>query len=103
MHIPDEWQAYPCAEYCEALLSRDGYWDASAQLWLIESATGVTVDAASHFLQVGRPGVDGIGFGYRAGLPGFWAFHRGADPCFQLLSPSIHAFLTEWLAGRITV
>jgi len=103
MDAPPEWADYLCDEYFSSPLSVDGHWDESAQLWLIEPSTRIEEDDRVEFLQVGRPGVDEIGFGYRKGLDGFWAFHRMADLRFQYLAPSIHEFLDGWYAGRIIV
>jgi hypothetical protein len=71
--------------------------------WLIEPSERVEEDAEAEFLQVGRPGVDSIGFDYRKGQPGFWAFHHMVDREFQYLAQSVQEFLNEWFAGRITV
>ena len=50
-------------------------------------------DADAEFLQVGRPGFDSIGFGYRVGQQGLWAFHRMVNREFQYLAPSVREFL----------
>ena len=103
MDVPDRWTDYPCQEYFSSHFANEGYWDESAQLWLIESAGQVEEDAVAGFLQVGRPGVDSIGFGYRKGQAGFWAYHRMIDRRFQFLAPTIQRFLDDWSAGRIQV
>lgn len=98
-----EWSAYPCQDYCSSELAREGFWDESNQLWLIEPRDRVEEDPTIGFLQVGRPGVGGIGFGYRRHHPGFWACHRSEGGEFQYLGPSIRHFLEDWLAGRVAV
>ena len=103
MDVPEKWRDYPCEDYLSSPLATDGYWDEPGQLWLIEPCDRVEEEAAVEFLQVGRPGVDGIGFGYRKGQPGFWAMHRMEGKRFQHLAPDILAFLDGWFAGRITV
>jgi hypothetical protein len=102
MDIPERWSGYPCSDYFSSPLTVTGYWDEPGQLWLIEPAERIE-ELGGEFLQVGRPGVDSIGFGYRKGHPGFWAFHRMVDREFQFLAPTIHQFLDGWHAGQITV
>ena len=103
MDVPERWRGYPCEDYFSSPLAHQGYWDEQAQLWLIEPADRVEEDTEAEFLQVGRPGVDSIGFGYRKGQPGLWAFHRIVDREFQLLAPTVTEFLAGWHAGEITV
>jgi hypothetical protein len=78
---------YDCAEYLGSDWAREGLWDENAQLWLIEPSARAEEDAAIGFLQIGRPGVDGIGFGYRLGHAGLWAYHP-MEQRFQWLAPT---------------
>jgi hypothetical protein len=94
---------YPCQDYLSSTFATSGLWEESGQLWLIEPADRMLEDAEAEFLQVGRPGVDNIGFGYRKGRPGFWALHRIIEPEFQYLAPTIQDFVEGWFAGRIAV
>jgi hypothetical protein len=103
MQVPERWRDYPCQDYFSSQLATDGLWDESGELWLIEPADRVEEEAEVEFLQVGRPGVDSIGFGYRKGQPGFWALHRIVEQEFQYLAPTIQDFIEGWLAGRIAV
>jgi hypothetical protein len=103
MEVPELWRDYPCADYFSSPLASDGYWDEPGQLWLIEPCERVEEERAAEFLQVGRPGVDSIGFGYRKGQPGFWAMHRMEGGEFQYLASSVQEFLDGWFAGSITV
>jgi hypothetical protein len=103
MEVPERWRDYPCDSYFSSPLATDGYWDEPGQLWLIEPSERVEEDAEAEFLQVGRPGVDSIGFGFRKGRPGFWALHRMEGGRVQHLAPSVQEFLDGWVAGRITV
>ena len=103
MDIPEHWRGYPCQDYFSSALAIEGYWDEPAQLWLIEPAERVEEDVKSEFLQVGRPGVDSIGFGYRKGHPGFWALHRMVTREFQYLAPTVKEFMAGWYAGEISV
>lgn len=103
MKVPEQWRDYACGDYFASPLAINGYWDDPGQLWLIEPRERVEEQVDAGFLQVGRPGVDGIGFGYRKGLPGFWAFHRMVAHECQYLAPSVQEFLDGWFSGRITV
>lgn len=103
MEVPDQWREYPCDDYFSSPLAIHGHWDEFGQIWTIEPSERVEEEAKSEFLQVGRPGVDSIGFGYRKGQPGFWAMHRMEGGRFQHLAPSVQEFLEGWFAGRITV
>ena len=103
MDVPEWWSDYHCTDYFSSQLATDGYWDEPGQLWLIETGERVEEEQEVAFLQVGRPGVDSIGFGYRKGQPGFWALHRMKCDEFQYLAPSVQEFLDGWFAGRITV
>ncbi len=103
MEVPERWRCYPCEDYFSSPLATSGYWDEPGQLWLIEPCERVEEAVDAEFLQVGRPGLDSIGFGYRKGHAGFWAFHRMVDREFQHLAPTVQEFLADWFAGRITV
>jgi hypothetical protein len=83
-------------------LWREGLYDEEAHLWLLEPAHRFEYLAEDQFLQVGQPGVDGIGFGYREDQSGFWAFYP-QEGRFQLLAPSVSQFIEGWYAGKITV
>jgi hypothetical protein len=102
MDVPDKWKSYPCEDYLHSALSKEGFWDEGGQLWLIEPEERVEEEAKAEFLQVGRPGVDSIGFGYRKGKPGFWAYYPMEDE-FRYLAASLLLFLEGWLSGAIAV
>ena len=103
MNRPERWTDYLCEDYFSSPLAVDGYWDESAQFWIIVPGDRVEEEAEVGFLQVGAPGVDLIGFGYRREEPGFWALHRMTGREFQYLAPTVGEFLDGWFAGRITV
>ena len=100
MKIPEHYSHYPCHDYFSSSLASEGLWDEQAQCWTIEPSERVLENASAEFLQVGRPGVDGIGFGYRKEIPGFWAFFP-MECEFQLLAPTIMRFVDQWNAGEI--
>jgi hypothetical protein len=93
---------YLCNGFAASRWATDGLWDESAQVLLLEPLSSATEFASLGFLQVGRPGVDGIGFGFRALQEGFWAYHPN-EQRFQLLAPTVEAFVAGWTAGTITV
>lgn len=93
---------YQCADYLSSAWAETGLWDEDAQLWLIEPLSRLEEHDQIDFLQVGRPGVDGIAFGYRSGHNGFWAYHP-VERRFQLLAPSLSEFVKGWAAHTITV
>jgi hypothetical protein len=102
MAVPQQWRDNPCEDYFSSPLSVHGYWDESGQLWLIEPAHRVEEEHEASFLQIGHPGVDGIGFGYRKNQPGLWAYHR-MELRFQYLCETANQLLDGWLSSRIEV
>jgi hypothetical protein len=102
MEIPQHFRAYRCADYFGSDELVGGVWDDAAQLWLIFPAAELTEQQERRFLVVGRPGVGGIEFGYRADQDGFWAYYP-IDRDFSLLAPSARSFLDGWRSGQITV
>lgn len=95
-------EQYQCADYLTSVWSVDGLWDEASCLWLLEPLSQIDEIGERGFLQVGRAGVDGIGFGYRLGYEGFWAYYPMEDH-FEILSPSITEFVEGWQAGTIAV
>jgi hypothetical protein len=100
--VPDVYRDFPCGDYFASEWSRSGYWDEAAQLWLLVPADEAEIRGELQFLVIGRPGVDGIEFGYRRGLSGIWAFYP-VDREFVFLTPTIDDLLTGWNSGAITV
>jgi hypothetical protein len=79
-----------------------GVWDEFSILWLILPAREVTERFNINFLVIGRPGVDGIEFGYRANFDGIWAYYP-IENNFVLLAPTLATFLEGWRSQKITV
>lgn len=98
----DRFEQYQCADYLASVWCADGLWDEKSFLWLLEPLSQIEEIDDKGFLQVGRPGVDGIGFGYRLGHDGVWAYYP-MDDHFEFLSPSITEFVKGWQAGTIAV
>ncbi len=102
MDVPAAWRDYDCGDYYQSSLSETGWWDGPAQCWYIEPAERVHEDRAHELLVIGRPGVDGIEWGYRRGHRGIWARYP-IDGSFVLLAASA-AYLREgYSSGRIAV
>jgi hypothetical protein len=100
--IPEPFRAYHCADYFSSDEMTHGVWDDFSILWVILPAREVTERPDIDFLVIGRPGVDGIEFGYRANRDGIWAYYP-IDNDFVLLAPTITAFLEGWRSKKITV
>lgn len=75
MDVPEAWRDIPCDDYCHSSLAERGWCDEPGQCWHIEPATRAYVDEESDLLVIGRPGVDGILWGYRKGKSGIWAYY----------------------------
>jgi hypothetical protein len=103
--IPEHLRGYPCRDYFESELAREGFWHEPGQIWYIVPAKDVEelIDPLGFgFLAVGRAGVDSITFGYRKGVPGFWAYFPMTSE-LQYLAEDVRSFLKGWLGGTITV
>jgi hypothetical protein len=98
---------YACADYFESEYARTGHWSEDEQVWLIVPATEIEElrdfdGQPLNFLRVGRPGVDGVSFGYRKGQKGFWAY-LPIESEFQYLAATIREFLTGWSSRTISI
>lgn len=102
MKRPDHLADFRCEDYFESVYAAEGFWSELEQNWLIEPANEISLAADAEFLQVGRPGLDGIGFGYRRFLDGLWAFHP-QESRFQFLSPDVASLVKGWNDGSIKV
>jgi hypothetical protein len=102
MQVPTQWREYPCDDYFASDLAHKGWWDPAGQCWYIEPAARVFEDSARAFLVIGRPGVDGIAWGYRKAHPGVWAYYP-IDDSFTLLAESAAALHDGYSTGRIVV
>jgi hypothetical protein len=93
---------YRCSDYLGSRYAKTGHWDESGQFWLIVPIAEVEEHSDIAFLQVGRPGVDGIGFGYRAGLDGLWAYYPILGE-FELKAATVGDLVEGWESGAIAV
>lgn len=102
MEIPEPFSDYRCADYFASNTFNRGVRDEQSQLWVIVGANDVVEHSELEFLVVGRPGCDGIKFGYRKRYDGLWAYYPiGRE--FTFVAPSISTLVEGWLAGSITV
>ena len=102
MTAPADWSHYRCDDYFNSDLPRCGWWDEASQCQYIEPVRHLVEREEKRFLVIGRPGVDGIEWGYRSGLEGVWAYYP-IDDAFVWLAPSAADLREGYASGRITV
>lgn len=100
METPAHLQAFCCDDYFASPWAERGYWDEASQLLVVLPASDLEVRSAIDFLVVGRPGVDGIEFGYRRATAGVWAYYPiGRE--FVQVADTTRDLVERWKAGRI--
>jgi hypothetical protein len=97
MDIPERFNDYRCTDYFASDTYSHGVWDKSSHIWVIVGFGEVVEHSELEFLVIGRPGCDGIEFGYRKRHDGLWAYYP-IDREFKLVAPSISALVEGWLA-----
>lgn len=102
MKVPETWSEYPCIDYCSSRFAESGWFDELGQYWYIERAGGVDIDPDSQLLVIGRPGVDGILWGYRKGIDGLWAYYP-IDRDYVHIADGVEDLRDGYASGRITV
>ena len=102
MSVPQRLRPYPCEDFLASPWAADGFYCEAAQVWVLSPADEAEAMPEIGFLAVGRPGVDGLLFGYRAGLPGLWTYYP-IDNTFEPLAPSVAELVRSWQAGEVTV
>ncbi len=102
MNTPQHFIDYRCSDYFDSDRFTQGVCDELAQLCLVVSADEVVECPVRQFLVIGRPGVDGIEFGYRRNHDGIWA-HYPIEDEFRFIAPSVSALVDGWLTGSIKV
>jgi hypothetical protein len=102
MEIPKPFQDYRCDDYFSSERFVRGVCSETEQLDLIVAADRVAEHLGLSFLVIGRPGVDGIEFGYRKGHDGIWAYYPISRE-FSLVAPSVAELVDGWLSGAIRV
>ncbi|MEZ0387762.1 MAG: hypothetical protein ACAI34_11880 [Verrucomicrobium sp.] len=102
MDIPEEFCEFLCREYFNSSRFTKGVFSEPEQLFLVVPVDQVLERTEYKMLVIGRPGVDGIEFGYRRGLEGIWAYYPYGNE-FTLVAPTIEALVDGWLNGSIKV
>ena len=102
MNVPKHFHDYRCSDYFDSDRFTLGVWCEAAQLWVIVPADEVAEDPERALLVIGRPGVDGIEFGYRHGHEGIWA-HYPIEDEFRFVAPNVSALVEGWFSGSIKV
>jgi hypothetical protein len=102
MEISERFNDYRCADYFASDKFTRGVWDGQSKLWVIVAADEVVERSELEVLVVGRPGCDGIEFGYRKEHDGLWAYYPiGRE--LTLVAPSVSPLVEGWLGGSIAV
>jgi hypothetical protein len=96
--VPKEFSRFDCLEYFKDFQA--GRYDADARLWFILPANEIRIDSELEALIVGRPGVDGIDFCFRAGHPGVWAFYPILGE-WVAISPTLRDLEDRWTDGSL--
>jgi hypothetical protein len=99
---PEQFKGNACADYFDSVAFPEGIWSERDQLWLILPSAEVFERSGEKFLVIGRPGVDGIEFGYRRELDGVWAYYPFTRE-FLKLAPNVKSLVEGWNGGTITV
>jgi len=96
--MPRRWATYQCEDYFAEGWSVRGHFDELSQVWLVVSFRQAVEDTDLALLTIGTPGVDGIRFGYRLGLPGLWAYYPQEGE-FQEVAPTVAALVETYTNG----
>jgi hypothetical protein len=100
MTRPEMLRQFGCAEYFGVFSA--GRYSAQEHLWFIVPATEIEFYDQNKSMVIGRAGVDGICFCYRAEDAGIWVFY----PMFgewKLISATLQELERGWLEGSISV
>jgi len=100
MKTPANLRDFHCDDYFASEWAKDGYWDASSQLMLVVPAR--QRELRSDFLVIGRPGVDGIEFGYRREQRGIWAYYP-IERRFVAVAKTTADLIDGYVSCRITL
>lgn len=100
MVTPTDLRDFFCDDYLASSWAEHGYWDGASQLMLVVPARERLLRPELDFLAVGRPGVDGIEFGYRRGRRGVWAYYP-IEREFVLVAETIADLIDGYTSSRI--
>jgi hypothetical protein len=98
--MTEDFSRFDCLEYFRDFQA--GRYDPVAQLWFILPAEQLQVDDEREALVVGRAGVDGIDFCYRAGHTGIWAFYPILRE-WVAVAPTLKNLEDQWNNGSLRV
>jgi hypothetical protein len=99
---PDNLHGYHCVDYFGDGWAENGYYDEESHTWVVSPLKELDPEQRFGFFAIGRPGVDGIRFGYRYGRHGLWAFYPIGEE-FVFLAPTLAALVEKWRSGTITL
>jgi hypothetical protein len=102
MKTPAELQGFHCDDYFASPWAERGYWVEPAQLKLVVPVAEHELSSDQDFLVIGRPGVDGIEFGYRRGQRGIWAYYP-IERRYVAIAETTADLIDGYTSGRITV
>ena len=102
MKTPANLRDFHCDDYFASEWAKEGCWDEPSQLMLVVPARKCQLRAELAFFVIGRPGVDGIEFGYRRGKRGIWAYYP-IEKRFVAVARTTAALVDGYLSNRITV
>lgn len=100
--MPARWAPYHCEEYFSGGWSVRGHFDELSQASVVLPLREAYEDLEIPLLVVGRPGVDGIDFGYRSGFTGLWAWVP-MQRDYRLMAPTLDELVRGWCSGSLSV
>ena len=99
--VPGRWEAFSCVDYFESRFARTGSTDSSGFAFVLP-LDEIYEDSELELLVIGRPGCDGIVWGYRPQVMGIWAWYP-IDGTFALVASDIEDLVHGWTGGSIVV
>jgi hypothetical protein len=98
MPNPSEWPAATAyfRDYAE------GRFDEAGQLQYIYPVEAARLSDDGQALFIGRPGTDGMEFGYRMGAPGIWVWYP-IEQEWRKVAEDVHVLDRDWLSGALKV
>lgn len=80
MEIPEHLEGFKCSDFFSSERFTRGFYDETACLWTFYPVEDLPEHPALEFLAVGRPGGDGIEWGYRKGTRDSGPISRSREP-----------------------
>jgi len=88
--------------YTEMGIPIEGYFDKDAIYWIIRKKDAWKIDLTRNFMSIGGPGADGIEFGLKKGLIGFWVYYP-IDNEYIKVADSFTDFIDKWKNGDLKI